>query len=295
MQRFAAPPIVDRSIADSSPSLAMAAAMSSSRNPNGGLQVNTSLSVLAGLAATLMLASAAPAQTAKPASPAAGQPSAATVAQLQKTLKARLPQITIEKVQPSQWPFLYEVITKEELFYVDATGDFLFYGKVMDTKTREDLTDKRWNDLIKVEFGSLPFELAFKRVKGNGSRKLAVFADPDCPYCVRFEKTLEQVDNVTVYTFLYPLESLHPGAVERSRQIWCAKDRDSTWLKWMNSKDTPPRVANCNSEAVDKLIKLGEKLKVSGTPTLIFEDGRRIPGAIDKARLEQEFTEAGKG
>ena len=214
-----------------------------------------------------------------------------TSAKLQKILQARLPRITIEKVQPSQWPFLYEVVTDGELFYVDVTGDYLFYGKVMDTRTREDLTGKRWNELLSVDFKSLPFDLAFKEVKGDGSRKLAVFADPHCPFCVRFEKTLQEVNNVTVYTFLFPLESIHPGATDDARKIWCAADRAAAWRDLMLNKKTPPE-AKCKTEQVDALVKLGEKMKVTGTPTLIFEDGHRVPGAIDKNQLEDEFAAA---
>lgn len=212
-----------------------------------------------------------------------------TTTRIQKTLQTRLPKVTIEKVQPSQWPWLYEVITDGELFYTDVTGDYLFYGKVMDTKTREDLTAKRWNDLLKVDFNTLPLNLALKQVKGNGSRKLVVFADPHCPYCVHFEKTLQQVTNVTVYTFLYPLESIHPGATEKSKQIWCAKDRQAAWSAWMiNKKDTP--ASDCKTDQLSTLIKLGEQMKVTGTPTLIFEDGHRVPGAIEKEQLEEEFS-----
>jgi len=210
---------------------------------------------------------------------------------LQKTLQARLPKIKIEKVQPSPWPYLYEVISDDEMFYVDTTGDYLFYGKVMDTRTKEDLTAKRWNELQQVDFASLPFELALKQVKGKGSRKLAVFADPHCPYCVAFEKTLLEVDNVTVFTFLYPLESIHPGATERAKQIWCAKNRSAAWSDWMRSKKETP-ATSCNTEQLTTLKNLGDKLKVTGTPTLIFEDGHRIPGAIPKDQLEQEFKTA---
>ncbi len=211
-------------------------------------------------------------------------------ARIQKTLQARLPKITIEKVQPSQWPWLYEVITDGELFYTDATGDYLFYGKVMDTRTREDLTTKRWNDLLKVEFKDLPLTLAMKQVKGNGSRKLAIFADPDCPFCVRFEKTLQDVTNITIYTFLFPLEGIHPGSTDRAKRIWCAADRQATWSAWMLTKKELPQASDCNTEALNTLVKLGEKLKVTGTPTLMFEDGHRVPGAIDKEQLEEEFS-----
>ena len=213
-----------------------------------------------------------------------------TAARIQKTLQARLPKITIEKVQASQWPWLYEVITEGELFYTDATGDYLFYGKVMDTRTREDLTGKRWNALMQVDFNTLPLNLALKQVKGDGSRKVAVFADPDCPFCVRFEKTLQDVTNITVYTFLFPLESLHPDAMEKTKRIWCTKDRQSTWAAWMLTHKELPAAKDCNIEALNTLVKLGEKLKVTGTPTLIFEDGRRVPGALDKEGLEEEFA-----
>lgn len=212
-----------------------------------------------------------------------------TAARIQKTLQTRIPKLTIEKVQPSQWPWLYEVVTDGELFYTDATGDYLFYGKVMDTRTREDLTAKRWNDLLKVDFNSLPLNLALKQVKGNGSRRLVVFADPFCPYCVRFERTLQEITDVTVYTFLYPLESLHPGATEKSRLIWCAQDRQAAWSAWMLSKKEPA-AGDCKADQIDTLVKLGERLKVTGTPTLIFEDGRRVPGALGKEQLEEEFN-----
>jgi thiol:disulfide interchange protein DsbC len=248
--------------------------------------VNTlKMGVVTGL--LLALSASTGAQTAKPEikPDAKADPSA----QILKTLQTRLP-VTIDKVQPSQWPGLYEVVTGEGLYYTDAAGDYLFLGKVMDTKTRENVTDKRFNALTQVEFNSLPLNLAFKQIKGDGSRKLAVFADPDCPFCVKFEKSLQDVTNVTVYTFLYPLESLHPDAMEKSKRIWCAKDRQSTWSTWILTRKELPAVADCNTDALMALAKLGEKLKINGTPTLIFEDGHRIPGALDKQQLEAEFA-----
>lgn len=216
----------------------------------------------------------------------------ATLDRIQKTLQSRFPKVQIEKVQPSQWPWLYEVVTGDELFYVDNTGDYIFYGKVLDTRTKRDLTEARWNELTKADFNSLPFNLAMKLVKGDGSRKVAVFADPHCPFCVRFEKTLQDVTNVTVYTFLFPLENIHPGATDHAKQIWCSSNRQNTWTAWMNNKVEPPKSMACDTSALGTLLALGEKLKVTGTPTLIFEDGHRVPGAIDKDRLEDEFKMA---
>lgn len=249
------------------------------------------IGVLAGLLALAFMASGASSGAQDIKQDAKGD----TAARIMKTLQTRLPKISIEKVQPSQWPWLYEVITDGEMFYTDETGNYLFYGKVMDTRTREDLTGKRWNELMAVDFNTLPLNLAFKLVKGDGSRKIAVFADPDCPFCVRFERSLQDVTNVTVYTFLYPLESLHPDAMEKSKRIWCAKDRQSTWAAWMtNKKELPAAASTCNTDALSTLAKLGEKLKVVGTPTLIFEDGHRVPGALDKEQLEAEFDSAAK-
>lgn len=225
--------------------------------------------------------------------PSAADSQSAIIASLRQTLQTRLPKLHIDSIAPSQWPFFYEVVTDGELFYVDKTGDYLFYGKVMDTKTRADLTEARWNVLNRVDFNSLPLNLAVKEVKGDGSRKLAVFADPHCPFCSRFVKTLQDVDNVTVYTFLFPLEDLHPGATERAKKIWCASDRETAWEDWMlKQKDTPATA--CNTDQLKTIKDLGEKLKVNGTPTLIFQDGDRIPGAIGKDDLEKQFDSMNK-
>ncbi|MGD9843174.1 MAG: DsbC family protein [Steroidobacteraceae bacterium] len=241
---------------------------------------------MSGILGALLTISLAPAATAQSTAPVTNDESA----RILKTLQARLPaKVMIEKVQPSQWPWLYEVITADEMFYVDSSGDYLFYGQVMDTKTRTDLTAKRWNELSKVEFNELPLNLAIKHVKGDGSRKIAVFSDPHCPYCVRLEQTLQDMTNITVYTFLYPLESIHPGATNTAKNIWCSPDRASTWTAWMVNKQQPAAI-ECKTDQVATTVRLGEKLKINGTPTIFFTDGHRIPGAIDKQRLEAEFS-----
>lgn len=242
--------------------------------------------------ALLMTTSAGAQPPAPVVSSKAADDTASTTA-IQQTLISRFPKLHIDKVQASQWPYLYEVITDGELFYADKTGNYIFYGKIMDTRTKEDLTEKRWNALNQVDFNSLPLDLALKEVKGNGSRKLAVFADPHCPFCTRFVKTLGEMDNITVYTFLFPLEGLHPGATERAKQIWCAQDRVSAWHDWMLSQKDTPATA-CNTEQMDTVKQLGDKLKINGTPTLIFENGDRIPGAIGKDDLEKALKDMDK-
>ena len=145
--------------------------------------------------------------------------------------------------------------------------------------------------LSAVSFSALPLKDAFVTVRGNGKRKLAVFEDPNCGYCKRFERDLQGVDNVTVYTFLYPI--LSPDSAEKSRNIWCAKDRTSVWHEWMMS-DKMPAAVSCDTAALQRNLAFGKKHKITGTPTVIFTDGSRVPGAISAADIEKRLAGAGE-
>lgn len=215
-------------------------------------------------------------------------PAEDVAANLQKTLAARFPDIKVERVGPSALPGLYEIVTPSEIVYADASGDHLILGQIMDVKTRENLTQTRWNELNKVDFGALPFEQAIKLVKGQGRRKFAIFEDPFCPYCQELERTLHQLDDVTVYIFLLPLEGLHPGASEAARDIWCAGDRAAAWSDWMLNRKAPPG-ADCQTP-IAPVAALGEKLRINSTPTLFFPDGSRVPGAIALDKLETKIA-----
>lgn len=208
---------------------------------------------------------------------------------LKKTLAERYPDIKIERVLPSPLPGLYEVVTPSEIVYADAKAEHLILGQIMDTRTRENLTEKSWNEINKIDFNALPFEQAIKIVKGDGRRRLAIFEDPFCPYCRELERDLQGIDDVTIYVFLYPLEQLHPGATEATRDIWCASDRAAAWTQWMVNKKAPP-VSDCKQTPIEQLVKFGERLRINSTPTLFFPDGSRIPGAIKADRLEQKIA-----
>jgi thiol:disulfide interchange protein DsbC len=207
-------------------------------------------------------------------------------ARIRATLHERAPDLQVEGIHKSPLAGLYELDTGEELLYTNDTGTLIFAGRIVDTKSREDLTATRWNELNAIDFNSLPFDLAIKTVRGDGSRKLAVFADPLCPYCRQLEQNLQGITNVTIYTFLYPLETIHPGASVKSVDIWCAKDRSAAWSKWMLQQQDPGDT-RCTGTPIDKLQKLGEKLKVNSTPTLFTADGHRTPGAIKHNEIEQ--------
>lgn len=213
-------------------------------------------------------------------------------ASLQKKITERFPDIEVTSIAPSVLPGLYEVVTPGEIVYVDASGEHLVLGQIMKVKTRENLTQQRWNELNKIDFNSLPFEHAIKLVKGQGRRKLAIFEDPFCPYCQELERTLQGLDDATVYIFLYPIETLHDGATKAAREIWCASDRAAAWSAWMLNKKAPPPV-DCKNP-VESLVAFGDKLRINSTPTLFFPDGSRVPGAIAADKLESKLAASNK-
>lgn len=209
-------------------------------------------------------------------------------ATIERTLKERLPELAIVDIASARIPGLYEVFTGGEVAYTDRTGDHLFIGRLVDTRTRANLSAESVQARMAVELDSLPLDRAIKLVKGDGRRRLVVFADPDCPYCRRFEQALQAVNDVTVYTFLYPLEALHPEAPARARSIWCASDALRAWQDWMLEQKEPAEVT-CAGDPIAELQALGRKLRIDGTPTLFLPNGRRIASALTAAQLEQAF------
>lgn len=209
---------------------------------------------------------------------------------IRKTLAERIPQLEkIDEVQTTPMSGLYEVRVGTDVFYTDAKGNFLIQGELIDTKARRNLTEDRIAKLTAVDFSALPLKDAFVTVRGDGKRQLVVFADPNCGYCKRFERDLQKIDNVTVHTFLYAI--LSPDSVEKTRNIWCAKDRTAVWDDWM-LRDKTPASASCDTAALQRNLAFGKKHKITGTPTLILSDGSRVPGAIAAADLEKRLTEA---
>ena len=205
---------------------------------------------------------------------------------IRKALLQQFPSAQISSVKKTPYGGLFEVYLDGQVLYVDAQAKYVFAGDVIDLKNRRNLTQARLSQLQAVSWDTLPLSNALKAVKGNGSRKLVVFSDVDCPYCRKFEAELTKVDNITVYTFLYPIEGLHPKAVQISKQIWCAPDRNKAWDDYTTKDIVPKNDGQC-SNPVDATIALGAKLKINGTPTLIFADGQRVPGMVPAAQLER--------
>jgi thiol:disulfide interchange protein DsbC len=211
-------------------------------------------------------------------------------ATIRKNLAERLPQLqAIDEISKSPMAGLYEVrVNGSEIYYTDAEANFLLQGSLIDTKQRRNLTEERVDKLTAINFDALPLKDAFTIVRGNGKRRLAVFEDPNCGYCKRFERDLQKVNNVTVHMFLYPI--LSADSTEKSKNIWCAKDRVKAWQDWMVRDQTPP-AASCDAAAIARNLELGRKFKITGTPTLVFADGSRVPGAIGAAEVEKRLGE----
>jgi thiol:disulfide interchange protein DsbC len=214
-------------------------------------------------------------------------------ATIRKNLSERIPQIPrIEEITRSPMPGLYEIrLSTNEIYYSDAEGNFLIQGSLIDTKNKRNLTEEREAKLSAIDFASLPIKDAITIVRGNGKRKLAVFEDPNCGYCKRFERDLAKVDNVTVYLFLYPI--LGDDSMTKSRNVWCAKDPVLAWTQLM-LKEQALTSASCNTAAIDRNVEFGRKSKITGTPTLIAQDGARVPGAINTVQIEKMLADASK-
>jgi thiol:disulfide interchange protein DsbC len=210
-------------------------------------------------------------------------------ANIKKALEPRLGGAKIESVKETPYAGLYEVRVAGDILYTDKKGDFLVIGHVYDAKTSQDLTRARIDEINKVKFSDLPFENAIKQVKGNGKRVIAVFEDPNCGYCKRLRQTtLKDLDNVTIYTFLYNI--LSEDSFVKSKNIWCSSDRVKAWDDWMiNGKLPPAAPADCKTPN-EQVLALGQKLHIQGTPAIFFTDGTRIPGAVDQKTLEAKLS-----
>lgn len=209
---------------------------------------------------------------------------------IRKNLSERFPAFAkIDEVSKTPMAGLYEVRVGFDVFYTDEQGNYLLQGSLMDVKARRNLTEERIEKLSAVDFDKLPLNDAFKIVRGDGKRKLAVFEDPNCGYCKRFEQDLTNVNNITVYLFLYPV--LGQDSVVKSRNIWCARDKAKTWHDWM-LRGTTPAAAECDVAALQRNRDFGQKYNITGTPTLIFANGTRAPGAISAQEVEKMLVSA---
>lgn len=207
-----------------------------------------------------------------------------------QSLTNNYPGVSFTAVKPTPSPSIFEVQIGQKVMYTDEGGNY-FFPTMIEMKTKRNLGDERNEDLARIDFKSLPLADAIKTVRGNGKRVIAIFSDVDCPYCLKLENTMQNVTDVTVYTFLLPLDQLHPQAKGKSIAIWCSSDKSAAWESTMRTK-VAPKEASC-SNPIERNIALAKKLNIYGTPAMIFKDGRIIPGAAEIQQIESYFSKAG--
>ena len=210
-------------------------------------------------------------------------------AAVKKLVEPRLGEnVKVDSVTKTPYAGLFEVRIGSEILYTDEKVQYLFVGNVIDAQNQTNYTKARIDDLSKIKFADLPFDSALKMVKGDGKRVIAIFEDPNCGYCKRFRKTLQGMDNITVYTFMYNI--LSEESAVKSKNIWCSSDKNKAWDEWMlNGKVAPTALATCATPN-EKISALGQKLRITGTPTIFFTDGSRLPGAVDVKALETKWA-----
>ncbi|MGE4339159.1 MAG: DsbC family protein [Pigmentiphaga sp.] len=208
--------------------------------------------------------------------------------QVQQRFSSQFPGIRVDGVSSTPYGGLYEIRVGNTLLYADEAVNYVLEGNLIDGATRRNLTAQRQEQLNAIDFAELPLDLAFLQVRGDGSRKLAIFEDPNCGYCKQLRKTLLDLDDVSVYTFMYPI--LSPDSAAKVQSIWCAEDKGAVWDAWMIDGKTPATL-ECDAP-MDDFVALGRKHNVRGTPTLFFADGSRATGALPLAMLQQRLQQA---
>ena len=198
--------------------------------------------------------------------------------------------LTVLSVKKSPVKGLYEVVFDgNEIYYVDENAAYLFEGSLIDLKAKKNLTADRIADLRKVNFADLPLEDAIVEVRGTGKNKVVVFNDIDCPFCRRLEAEFAKLNDLTIYTLLMPVDGLHPEAKVKSTRVWCSKDRTAAWLAVMRENKPAPETQPCDTP-IERTLELAHKLGFSGTPTLIFPNGKVQAGYAPAAALQEAIV-----
>jgi thiol:disulfide interchange protein DsbC len=211
---------------------------------------------------------------------------------IKKELEKKFPDVKVERITKANYGNLFEVFAGGEIFYTDEKVTYLLLGALVDAQTKTNISEARLQKLTAINFSDLPLEQAIKLVRGNGSRRMAIFEDPNCGYCKRFEQDVNTMDNITAYIFVYPI--LAQDSIDKSKSIWCSTDRLKAWQDLMLREKAPTAKGTCETP-IDKVLALGRKLNVTGTPTTFFEDGERISGALPKDKIEAKLVAAKAG
>ena len=223
-----------------------------------------------------------------PAAAQDGEKPKTDIERIKAELQKKIADAPVDTVRRISYGGLYEVIIGGDIFYTDSKAEFLVTGNIIDLKTKENITESRLRQVNMIKWDTLPLERAIKIVRGTGSRKIAIFEDPNCGYCKRLHRDLQGVQDLTMYIFLYPI--LSPDSLEKSKAIWCSADPGQLWLDHMVKETAIAGEGKC-ATPIDQNLALGQSKKIHGTPTIVFENGDRVPGAIPLAELEKKLAD----
>lgn len=216
--------------------------------------------------------------------------SQASEAAVKAALQAKYPQVPVEGVTKSPLAGIFEVYSNGQLIYVDEKVNYMFVnGSLIDVARKANLSEERLGKLTAIKFDQLPLNLAYRKVVGKGTRKIAYFGDPNCGYCKRFDQEIAKLNDVTIYMFLYPI--LGPDSVAKAKSIWCSKDKVKAWDDQMLKGVAPTAAGTCDNP-IDKIVEFGHQKRINGTPTIFFADGQRVAGAMPLDALEQRLVAA---
>ena len=259
-----------------------------------GLAIASMAVVAAGIlgAASPVSAQTRPAATAQPKVDAAPVAPTAAEESVRKRFQERFDGAEIDSVTHTPYG-LYELRLGSQLIYTDEAVSYVIQGNLIDVATRRNITKERVDALMAVRFNELPLELAIKQVRGNGARKVALFEDPNCGYCKQLRQSMEGVDNVTIYTFLYPI--LSEDSMVKAKNILCSSTPSKVWDDWMLKGRAPARTAGCDTTPIDRTLTFGQKIQVRGTPTIIFSDDTRVGGAMPADQFKAKLDSLPKG
>ena len=201
-------------------------------------------------------------------------------AKIKKTVEEKLGGVKVEGIQKGPLG-LYEVRFRGSsgvrIVYTDENATHIFVGKIYEADSDRDVTEERLRKLNAIKFESLPLDQAVKVQRGSGKRVMAMFSDPHCPACRQFEQVLQQVDDITIYVFMFPV--IRPELADHSKSVWCSPDRAKAWLDVALRNKAPAAKPSC-ANPVEKNVELGRSLGVNSTPTLILANGERVTGGL---------------
>jgi len=228
-----------------------------------------------------------------PASASASEPAPeAVTATIRKALEPVLRGGKVDEVRRTPLPGIYEARLGNTLLYVDEKGQYLFYeGDLIELKGLRNLTQERVEQLQAIRFDDLPLNLALKQVVGKGSRRIAVFEDPNCGFCKRMRADLVKLDDITIYTF--PMAFLAADSDTKARKALCADDPVKAWNELLLQNKLPNNPGSCDT-SIEKVRELTQKLGITGTPVTYFSNGKRLSGYAPPERFNALLAENSK-